>query len=152
MTSFDVDTIAPPSGGNAWKPQIGDLVKGVIVYAGLMPPRDSFDGKKKEQSLRIDLDVTGGTGTADPVSVYVVVNADVEGDGYAKRDAQAVAAAVRAAGEKRLTVGGTLAIKRIEDAETKMGKARNYVAEYQPPTTTPEPAADAAGGAVTGLI
>jgi hypothetical protein len=149
IQGFDVDTIASPNPGNAWSPNIGDTVKGVIVHASLQAPRDSFDKKKLEQSLRIDLDGDDGT-----VTVYVVVNNDVEGDGYAKRDARAVAAAVRAAGCQRLEIGGTLAVKRVEDAPTTYGSAaRDFVAEYKPPAAAPvEPERVSDGGAVIGLI
>lgn len=128
MSSFNVDELAPPSGGNAWALDVGESVAGTVTYVGKMPARPSFDGKKREQSVRIDLDTGDGT-----TSVYVVINADLDGDGYAKRDARAVAAAVRAAGCTDLEVGGKLAIQRVEDVDTKMGRARDYSAVYKPP-------------------
>jgi hypothetical protein len=128
MSSFSVDEIAPPSGGNAWDLQVGEAVSGTVTYVGKMPPRPSYDGKKREQSVRIDLDTGDGT-----TSVFVVINADVDGVPYPKRDARAVAAAVRAAGCTDLEVGGRLAIQRVEDVDTKVGKARDYSAVYKPP-------------------
>lgn len=152
MTGIDINDIAPPS-GNAWKPEVGDKVVGIITYAGEQI-RDSYDKKRREKSLRIDLDVSGGTGDTEPVSVYVTTNTDVDGgNGYAKRDAKAIAAAVRAAGCKRLEIGATLAMKRVDDVPTDMGAAKAFVAEYKPPAVAPpEPAAAGDGGAVTGLI
>lgn len=128
MSSFSVDELAPPSAGNAWDLKVGEAVSGTVTFVGKMPPRPSYDGKKREQSVRIDLDTGEGT-----TSVYVVVNADVDGDPYPKRDARAVAAAVRAAGCTDLEVGGRLAIQRVEDVTTKAGQARDYSAVYKPP-------------------
>lgn len=131
MTSFNVNDLAPemPAGAPAWKATaVGDAVSGVVTYIGKLPPRPSYDGTKQEQSVRIDLDTADGE-----VSVYVVVNNDVEGDGYPKRNARAVAAAVRAAGCTDLEVGGKLAIQRVEDVPTKAGKANDFAAVYKPP-------------------
>lgn len=141
MSSFSVNDIAPemPAGSPAWRPEVGDSVSGTITYIGKLPPRPSFDGSKQEQSVRIDLDTADGE-----VSVYVVVNNDVEGDGYPKRNARAVAAAVRAAGCTDLEVGGKLAIQRVEDVPTKAGKANDYAAVYKPPAAL-VPVADLAG-------
>ena len=131
MTSFNVNDLAPemPAGAPAWKATaVGDHVSGTVTYIGKLPPRPSYDGTKQEQSVRIDLDTDDGE-----VSVYVVVNSDVEGDGYPKRNARAVAAAVRAAGCTDLEVGGKLAIQRVEDVPTKAGKANDFTAVYKPP-------------------
>lgn len=146
-TGIDVTDIAPPS-GDAWKPEVGDIAKGIIVYAGTSV-RKSYDGSKDEESLRIDLEDDQG----NTVTVYATTNTDVNGGGWAKRDAKAIAAAVRAAGQTRLEIGGTLAIKRIDDVNTDRGAAKAYQAEYQPPKAAPA-AAESAGddGAVTGLI
>lgn len=150
MTGIDVNDIAPPS-GTAWKPEPGELLKGVITYAATSH-RDSYDKTKTEESLRIDLELDDG----ETATVYATTNTDIEGGGWAKRDAKAIAAAVRAAGETRLELGGTLAIKRVADAETERGAAKDYVAEYQPPAAPVTPAADTGAaedsGAVTGLI
>ena len=143
-TGIDVTDIAPPS-GDAWKPEVGDLAKGIIVYAGTSV-RKSYDGSREEESLRIDLETDSG----DTVTVYSTTNTDVNGGGWAKRDAKAIAAAVRAAGQTRLEIGGTLAIKRIDDVSTDRGAAKAYQAEYQPPKAAADPAGD--DGAVTGLI
>lgn len=144
---IDVTDIAPPS-GDAWKPEIGDLAKGVIIYAGTSV-RKSYDGTKDEESLRVDLETDGG----DTVTVWSTTNTDVEGGGWAKRDAKAIAAAVRAAGCTRLEIGGTLAIKRVDDAPTDRGAAKAYNAEYKPPAATVDTGAgDDSSGAVSGLI
>lgn len=149
MNGIDINDIAPPS-GNAWKPEVGATVKGTIVYAG-ETVRDSYDKSKRERSLRLDLATDDGD-----VTVYVTTCTDVALDdngnpkGYAKRDAKAIAAAVRAAGCSRLELGGTLAMKRIDDVPTDMGPAKAFVAEYKAPEAKAEPAEN--GGAVTGLI
>lgn len=145
--SIDVDDIAPPA-GNAWKPDIGDTAKGTITYAA-KSVRDSFDGSKREESLRIDLVDDDG----ETVSIYCTTNTDVDGGGWAKRDAKAVSAAVRSAGAKTLELGGTLAMKRIDDAQTDRGAAKAFQAQYKPPApgATVE-ADDAADGAVDDLL
>lgn len=144
--SIDVDDIAPPS-GNAWKPEVGDKVVGTILYAGTSTRLSQFTGKN-EESIRIDLD----TGNGEVVSVYAVKNTDTDGGGYAKRDAKAIAAAVRAAGQRSLDIGGTLAMKRIADVPTDRGAAKAFVAEYKAPTAPAIPDDAAADGATTGLI
>lgn len=144
---IDVTDIAPPS-GDAWKPEVGDIAKGVIMYAGTST-RKSYDQTRDEESLRIDLE----TDTGDTVTVYATTNTDVIAGGWAKRDAKAIAAAVRAAGCTRLEIGGTLAIKRIEDVPTDRGAAKAYNAEYKAPAATADTGAgDDSSGAVTGLI
>lgn len=144
---MDVNDIAPPS-AEAWKPDIGDTVKGVIVHIG-ETVRDNFERTGKEKSLRIVLEQDDG----EPVSVYAVTDNDHPG-GNPKRDARAIAAAVRAAGETQLLEGGILAIKRIDDVPSEKGlsPAKAYAAEYKPPATTLPTGEDAADGAVTGLI
>lgn len=146
MNSYiNVDDIAAPQ-ADAWKPAIGETVKGTITYvwAG---ERTSYDGSKTEKQLRIVLD----TGDAE-VTIYATMNTNVNGDGYAKRDAKAIAAAVRASGASTLEVGGTLAVKRVDNVPTDKGEANVYVAEYQPPAASQAPTADQADGAVSGLI
>ncbi len=128
MTSIDVNAIAPPSSGNVWKPQVGDVARGEIVFLRVQAPKPSYDKKRMEQELRIDL-VEGDTAT----TVYVTVNNDVEGDGYPKRDARAVANAVRAAGASQLEVGGYLAMQRVNDVPTQAGEAKDFAAEYRAP-------------------
>ena len=128
MTSLNVDEIAGPAGGNAWKPEVGDVAKGEITYLAKQAPKQSYDKKKMEQSVRIDL--TEGDET---VNVYITTNTDIDNGGYPKRDAQAVAAAVRAAGATELQVGGYLAIQRIDDVPTDFQPAKDYVAEYRAP-------------------
>lgn len=128
MTSMNIDEIAGPAGGNAWKPEVGDVARGEITYLAKQSPKLSFDKKKMEQSVRIDL--TEGDAT---VNVYIVTNTDIEGGGYPKRDARAVAAAVRAAGATELEVGGYLAIQRVDDVPTEFQPAREFVAEYRVP-------------------
>ena len=133
MSSYDIGEIAPES-GTAWKPEVGDGIRGTIVWIG-DSIRDNFDKTAQERSLRIDLDT--GTGT---MSVYPVICNDIAIDpatgkpkGYPNRLAKAVAAAVRAAGATQLAVGGTLAVKRVEDAPTKASPAKDFRAKYEPP-------------------
>lgn len=142
---FSVDEIAPPS-GDYWQPEVGDSVVGTITYLGEFTRENKWE--KTERNLRIDLEQDDGSN----IIVTVVTNADVKGDGYAKRDAKAVAAAVRKAGEKKLLVGGRLGIKRLPDVETKMGAGRDYGAEYKPPAPDTPGVGDEGDGAVTGLI
>lgn len=137
--SIKIDDIAPPTSGNAWKPNVGDIARGEITFLQVQAPRPSFDKKKMEQELRIDL--ADGDET---ITVWATINNDVEGDGYPKRDARAIAAAVRAAGATELEVGGYLAIQRVEDVPTSFQPAKDYVAEYR----APKPA----GVAVSSLL
>ena len=141
-TGLDITDIAPPT-GDAWRPEVGDTVKGTIVYVGTSERVSQFSGKT-ERSLRIDLDTETGQST-----VYATLSTDIDGGGYAKRDAKAIVAAVRAAGSTKIDVGGTLAIKRIADIPTDRGAAKAFQAQYKPPADTP-PAAD--DGAVDDLI
>lgn len=156
--SIKIDDIAPPTSGNAWKPEIGDVARGEITYLAVQAPRPSYDKKKMEQELRIDL-VEG----EETVTVWATINNDVEGDGYPKRDARAIAAAVRAAGAAELEVGGYLAIQRVEDVPTSFQPAKDYVAEYRPPKPggvavasligdTPPPAAPTVAPSLKSLI
>lgn len=128
MTSLNIDEIAGPAGGNAWKPEVGDVAKGEITYLAKQAPKPSYDKKKMEQGVRIDL--TEGDET---VNVYITTNNDIDGGGYPKRDARAVAAAVRAAGATELQVGGYLAMQRVDDVPTDFQPAKDYVAEYRAP-------------------
>jgi hypothetical protein len=144
MTSIRIDDIAPPSSGNAWKPEIGDIAKGEITYLAKQSPRPSYDKNKMEQEVRLDLIDSDTT-----ITVYITINNDVEGDGYPKRDARAVAAAVRAAGCTDLEMGGYLAIQRVEDVPTTFQPARDYVAEYRAPKAKP---VSVPVGALTGSV
>lgn len=127
---YDIDNIAPPGSGNSWKPEVGDKLAGTITYIGdLTGP--NYDQTATERKLRIDIAVDGDE--ENVWSIWPVIDTDINGDGYPKADAKAIAAAARAAGAKTLEVGGTLAIKRVEDEETKRGRAKRWVAEYRPP-------------------
>lgn len=169
---YDVNDIAPPTGGDYWQPEVGDTIAGTITYVGSYQRQNNWG--KTEDNLRIDLEQDDG----ETLIWTVVTNADVEGEGYAKRDAKAVAAAVRAAGQSKLEIGGRLGGQRLADVETKMGMGRDFVAQYRPPAATapapapqapapapapapamaptpapaPAPAPAAEAGAVTGLI
>lgn len=140
-----VDQIASPT-ADAWKPEIGDTLKGIITYIGTQTG-DSYDKKRQEEKLKIVVDSAEGER-----AIWATTNTDIDDGGWAKRDAKALAAAVRAAGETQLLVGGTLAMKRVEDVQTERGAAKNWVAEYKPPVNTPVADVDATDGAVTGLI
>ncbi len=137
MNSYDITDIAPES-GQSWKPEVGDTVRGKIVWIGDQI-RDSYDKSKQERSLRIDLDTGDGI-----ISWYVVTCTDVEIDektnkpkGYPSRAARAVAGAVRSAGKEHLEIGGDLAGKRVEDVPTKAGSpAKDFRAKYDPPAMT----------------
>ena len=129
--SIDVDDIAPPSSNDAWKPEVGDVLAGVIVYADSFVSA-SYDGKKRERKLR--LDVQRDDAESDPVTFYATMSTDVDDDdGYAKADAKAISTAVRAAGEKSLEVGGRIVIRRIDDKPTDSGAAKQWEAAYSAP-------------------
>jgi hypothetical protein len=144
--SISIDDIAGPDGDSFKFESAGDTAKGVILHAEQTRRESQFTGKT-EEVLRISLETGGG----DTVIIWPVTNTDVNGDGYATRMAKAVAAAVRASGQRTLEVGGTLAVQYVRDQPSEKGNpAKIYAAEYQPPTLT---AADDVGdGAVTGLI
>lgn len=127
--SVPIGDIAPPS-GDPWRPEIGDIAKGVITYAGTSERVSQFSGHT-ERTLRVDLDADG-----DNTTIYATVDTNVNGDGYPKRDARAIADAVRAAGATHIEVGGTLAIKRVDDHPTEKGPAKAYQAQYKPPAVT----------------
>ena len=143
--SISVDDIAAPS-ADAWKPDIGETLKGTVTYAGTMTG-ESYDKKRTEEKLRIVVQSDDGEAT-----IWATTNTDINDGGYAKRDAKAIAAAVRASGSKSLEVGGTLAMKRVDDVPTDMGAAKAFVAEYVPPAAGAVVSEDAADGAVSGLI
>ncbi len=136
--SVSIDDIAPPS-GDAWSPEIGDAISGVITYAGTLERVSQFSGHT-EKVLRIDLDDDENVTT-----IWATVNTNINGDGWAKRDAKAIAAAVRAAGEKAVEVGGRLGIRRIADVATEKGPAKAFEAQYKAPVAKVDvPAAEPA--------
>jgi len=143
--SIAVDDIAAPS-ADAWKPEVGETLKGTVTFAGTTTG-PSYDQKRTEEKLRIVVEGDDGEAT-----IWATTNTDTDGGGYAKRDAKSIAAAVRASGAKSLEVGGTLAMKRVDDVPTDMGAAKAYVAEYQPPAAGAAVSEDEADGAVSGLI
>ena len=143
-----VNDIAPPT-ADAWKPAVGDTVKGVITHISEFV-KDNFERTGKEKSMRVVLEQDDG----EPIAVYAVLDNDYPSGGP-KKDARAIAAAVRAAGETELLEGGILAIKRIDDVPSVtpgMSPAKAYAAEYKAPETKLPTGDDAADGAVTGLI
>jgi hypothetical protein len=149
MTGINVDSIAAPS-ADAWKPAEGETIKGTITFAD-ETTGPSYDGDKTEQKLRIV--INDGT---DDHTIWAVTNTDTVNGGHPKRDARAIAAAVRASGATSLEVGGTLAVKRTDninvDVKGKQMVAYTYVAEYQPPKAGAAVTDDQADGAVTGLL
>ncbi len=147
---YDVDKIAPPGAGAGWKPEVGDMLAGTITYVGDLTG-DNYDRTAIERKLRIDIAVDGDDEKVQ--SIWPVIDSDIHGDGFPKADAKAIAAAVRAADAKAIEVGGTLAIKRIEDEETKRGMAKRWVAEYKPPTApAPAPAEDDRAATAQSLL
>lgn len=144
---YDIDNIAPPGSGGSWKPEVGDMIVGEITYIGDLTG-DNYDRTAIERKLRIDLDVEGET-----VSIWPVINTDIHGDGYPKADAKAIAAAARKAGASSLEVGGRLALKRIEDEETKRGMAKRWHAEYEmPPKGQEAPSVDERAETAASLL
>lgn len=132
MTGVSIKDIAAPSAGDSWNPQPGDTVAGDITLAKIMAPRQNTFTKLMEQELRVDLLTDSG----ETVTVWAVVNTDVDGDGYPSRLARTIASAVRTAGADDLEVGGRLGLGRVADvAPTQAGRspAKDYVGEYQPP-------------------
>lgn len=146
---YDVDKIAPPGSGTSWKPEVGDMLAGTITYVGDLTG-DNFDRTATERKLRIDIAVDGDEDNMQ--SIWPVIDSDIHGDGYPKADAKAIAAAVRAAGANAIEVGGTLAIKRIEDEETKRGMAKRWVAEYKAPDVKPALTSDDRAATAQSLL
>lgn len=152
-TGYDLDAYSAPATGDAWKPEIGDTIKGTVTYVGDMTKVSQFSGKE-ERTLRVDLSTDNGDRT-----IWATLCTDIEIDpatdrpkGYPKRDARAIAAAVRAAGETAIKVGGTLAVKRIADVPTDRGPAKAFQAQYKPPAAQPAEVAGTDDGAVDDLI
>lgn len=134
--SYDVDKIAPPGSGASWKPEVGDQIVGTITYVGdLTGP--NYDRTATERKLRIDLDI----GDGEVQSIWPVIDTNINGDGYPKADAKAIAAAVRAADVRAIEVGGRLAMKRLPDEPTDRGPAKRWHAEYEAPSATAAPPA-----------
>lgn len=127
-----VDQIAPPSGGDAWKPEIGDSLVGLITYVGTTT-LPSYDKKKREGKLRLDIEQDG---TGDTITIWATTNSDLDGDGWPRRDAKAISMAVRAAGASVIEVGGRLAIVRGPDESTEGGMAHTFSAQYVPPAAS----------------
>lgn len=152
-TGYDLDSYSAPATGDAWKPEIGDTIKGTVTYVGDIIKVSTFSGKE-ERTLRVDLDTADGTRT-----IWATLCTDTDIDpqtnapkGYPKRDARAIAAAVRSAGETAIKVGGTLGMKRIDDVPTKAGNAKAFQAQYKPPATPPADTPAGDDGAVDDLI
>ena len=154
--SFDVTGIAPSS-GNSWKPEIGDTVSGLITYVGTSIGKN-FDGDKDEEQLRIDIEEE----TGETVSVWAVINTDVNGGGGPKIIARIIREAVVAAGATSIEVGGRIVIKRIADlpqTDPKKHAAKFFEAAYKTPTAAvstdtiaaPAPAAPAETAPQTDL-
>jgi len=131
--AVSVKDIAAPTSHNAWQPEVGESIKGVVTFAKIMAPKPNFDGDKLEKELRIDLVDDEG----EQATIWAVVDTDVEGDGYPSRLARAIATAVSADGADGLEEGGTLAVVRVEDIPpAKKGRhpAKNFEAAYSRPT------------------
>lgn len=126
-----VDDIAPPSSGNTWKPEVGESIAGIITYADTFTG-DDFDKKRRQRTLRLDIEDAAG----DTWTIYAVTNADLDGDGYPKRDARAISDAVRAAGCATLEVGGRFGMRREADIPADkpgLSPTKTWSAQYQPP-------------------
>lgn len=142
---LDIENIAPDS-GESWKPEIGETVKGTVTHVS-QSPSPSFDKSKTELTLRVDLDTLDG-----PVTIWATASTDIDNGGYSKRDARAIAAAVREAGCTTIETGGTLGMRRTEDIPTDMGAARGFQAQYKPPAAPSPTEAANDDGAVTDLL
>lgn len=146
--SISIDDIAGPDGDSFKFTDLGDTAKGTILHAEQSRRESQFTGKT-EEVLRISLEADDGS----TLIIWPVTNTDVHGDGYATRMAKAIAAAVRAAGQRTLEIGGTLAVKYVKDQPSEKGNpAKIYAAEYKPPTNPTPVVGDEGDGAVTGLI
>lgn len=121
--------IAPPP-GEPWKPEIGEKISGKILWSGTFA-QENYNKDGNELRLRIDIETDSG----DKVSIYTTMNtnADDPDSGWPKRDARAVAAAVRATGAITLEDGARLTMARLGDADTKKGRAKDFTAVYEPP-------------------
>jgi len=151
-TSVGLSGIAPKA-GDSWKPEPGDIVEGEVLYVGTTIS-DSYDRKKKELELRIDLVQP----TGQKITVWATMETDIDpatgqptANSYPKRDARAIAAAVQATGTGDIEVGGYLKMQRVADEPTDFGEAKTFVAQYTrpkpkpagvqlPPANTPAPA------------
>jgi hypothetical protein len=131
MASYSLSSIAPKT-GNIWKPAVGEIVDGTIVYVGDLI-NDDFDKKGgKQRELRIDLEVVGG----DKVTVFGTLSSADLPNSYPNRLVTAVAEAVeRGGGRTDIETGARLQLQRVEDVSTTRGSpARNYVAVYTRPS------------------
>lgn len=137
-----IKDIAAPSSGDSWSPQPGDTVVGDVTFVRMMAPKRNTFNNQMEQEIRIDLLTDAGS----TVTIWAVTNTDTEGDGYPSRLARAIATGVRNGGADEIEVGGRLACGRIADVPpSQPGRqpAKDYVAEYRPPST---------GVTMTGLL
>jgi hypothetical protein len=137
-TSVGLSGIAPKA-GEGWKPEVWDIVEGEILYVGTSIG-DSYDRKRKEMELRVDLMQPSGV----KITVWATMETDIDpntneptANSYPKRDARAIASAVQATtGPPDIEIGGYLKMQRVADEPTDFGDAKTFIAEYRRPRPT----------------
>lgn len=121
---MNINDMAPPSGESFRFEQIGDTVRGVLVYVPSAPETrtNKFTGRE-EGVVKLVLVTDDGDR-----AIYPVVGTAM---------ARAIGEAVRAAGAATLEVGGTLAVKFSEELDTgKPSKMKIFAAKYEPAKVT----------------
>lgn len=135
--AYSLSSIAPKT-GDIWKPNVGDVLSGTIVFVG-DSIGDDFDKKGgKQRELRLDVEVAPGVkvtayGTLSS-AVDPVTGADLP-DCYPSRFVTTLAEAVeKGGGGTDIEVGARIAMQRVTDVQTSRGQpAKAYYMEYQRP-------------------
>jgi hypothetical protein len=113
---MDLNELAPPT-GVAVDLEINDVIEGVLEHVGDWRP------------------ITGKFGTKDK-SPWLLVTDDGDKTLWVEKGsrlARVLGSAIRDAGLKELEVGGSMKVKRIEDAPTDKGHGmKDYIARYTP--------------------
>jgi hypothetical protein len=137
--SLDISDIGGGStpSAEAWKPQVGDVLKGKVTFVADRPFVKWDDMRAKTlATVKIivgDRAIYPRTHISDSRTARSVDELDRSPD----RLMRAIATAVHAAGTTRLEEGGTLAIKRLDDAPVEINgrafHAHEFAAKYTPP-------------------
>ncbi len=133
--SLHVDECGPPSAETFKFENVGDMVKGKILYVDKFVRTSEFTDLE-ERVAHIVLETDNG----EPRSIWPILNTNVHGKGWASRLAKAIGAAARTKGSEVVEVGAMLAVKHDKLIPTDRGHdAKGFVAQYEPP---PAPADD----------
>jgi hypothetical protein len=115
-----VDELSAPSGQAFKFAQIGDKVQGTVTYIGQWDTHTNNFGDQ-ETSLKIVLD----TGNGEMAAIYPKKGST---------QAQAIAEAIKEAGQSRLEVGATLGVKFSGEKDTGKGNPlKLFKAQYEAP-------------------